>query len=343
MRRAIQLARNGVMGAAPNPMVGAVIVCDDRIIGEGYHRKCGGPHAEVNAVNSVRQPELLPESTIYVTLEPCSHYGKTPPCAQLLIDKKVRRVVVGCGDPNEKVNGQGIKMLRDAGIEVKVGVLEQECLALNPKFMTRHTKNRPYIILKWAQSSDGYIDRVREAGDGQPPVMFSTPITQAAVHKLRAECDAILVGARTAYLDNPSLSTRAWDGSHPLRLVLDLRASLPSGLKVFDGSLPTRVYVIEDIQPLYFDQVDVVQLSDEYIEEQIMADLVNQRVQSLIVEGGLHTLQRFIDAGLWDECRVEIAPISLENGVPAPQLKEAELLKSTHLDGHIIQLFRRKV
>lgn len=343
MRRAIQLARNGIVGAAPNPMVGAVVVCDGRIIGEGYHRQCGGPHAEVNAVNSVRDKSLLTRSTIYVSLEPCAHYGKTPPCAQLIIDCGIPRVVVGCQDPFAKVDGLGIKMLRDAGVEVTVGVLEQECQDLNRLFFTRHRLHRPYVILKWAQSKDGYMDILRGEGDDRKPVMFSTPLTQALVHKMRAENDAILVGARTAYLDNPSLTTRAWSGRNPLRLVLDLRGSLPSGLKVFDGTTPTRAYASEDVPTLYGDSVDVVELSSDYVVDQIMADLDRQDVQSLIVEGGARTLQMFIDAGVWDEARVEIAPVVLGQGLPVPTLGESVLLGVEYHDGRVIQNFRRKV
>jgi len=343
MRRCIQLARNGLMGAAPNPMVGSVIVCDDRIIGEGYHRRCGGPHAEVNAVNSVREPELLCRSTIYVSLEPCAHWGKTPPCAQLIIDKQIPRIVVGCQDPFAKVDGQGIQMLRDAGREVKVGVLEQECLALNYRFITRHTHNRPHITLKWAQSSDGFIDAFRLPEEGKAPVVISTPNTRALVHKLRAESDAILVGARTALLDNPSLTTREWDGPNPLRLVMDLRGNLPRTLRLFDGSVPTRAYVLDGNTPTYADKVQVVPVKVDDILGQIMADLVEQNVQSLIVEGGAVVLQTFIDAGLWDECRVEISPLELGKGVAAPRLKSEKLIKTSRLDGHEILIFAQKL
>ena len=222
MRRCLQLARNGEGMTMPNPMVGAVIVHDGRIIGEGWHRRYGGPHAEVNAVRSVRPEDeaLLPLSTIYVSLEPCSHWGKTPPCAELLIEKGFRRVVVGCLDPNEKVSGRGILRLREAGAEVIVGVLEEECRWLNRKFITFHTLHRPYITLKWAESADGFIDRLRNSRADGEPIKFSTPWTQMLVHKLRASHEAILVGRRTWELDQPNLTTRLWPGQNPQKLIL---------------------------------------------------------------------------------------------------------------------------
>ena len=222
MRRCLQLARNGEGMTMPNPMVGAVIVHDGRIIGEGWHRRYGGPHAEVNAVRSVRLEDerLLPLSTIYVNLEPCSHWGKTPPCAELLVEKGFRRVVVGCLDPNEKVSGRGIQRLREAGAEVVVGVLEKECRWLNRKFITFHTLHRPYITLKWAESADGFIDRQRQSRAEGEPVKFSSPWTQMLVHQLRATHEAILVGHRTWELDQPSLTTRLWPGKSPQKLIL---------------------------------------------------------------------------------------------------------------------------
>lgn len=225
MSRCLQLARHGELTTAPNPMVGAVIVHRGRILGEGWHRCYGGPHAEVNAVRSVRPADepLLRESTIYVSLEPCSHWGKTPPCANLLRDKGFRRVVVGCLDPNEKVAGRGVQLLRESGAEVVVGVLESECRWLNRKFMTQHTLHRPYITLKWAESADGFIDRLRQSRADGPAVHFSTPWTQMLVHRLRATHEAILVGRRTWELDQPSLTTRYWPGRSPKRVVMTQR------------------------------------------------------------------------------------------------------------------------
>ena len=219
MRRCLQLAQCGRQGAAPNPMVGAVVVCDGRIIGEGYHQRCGGPHAEVNAIRSVKEPELLRRSTIYVSLEPCAHYGKTPPCAKLIIEMGIPTVVVGCRDPFPKVDGRGIDLLREAGIEVRVGILEKECLWLNRRFITFHTLHRPYITLKWAQSRDGLLDRRRESAE-EPPARLSSPVTQTLVHRLRALNKAILVGRRTWELDRPGLNVRLWTGEDPQRIVL---------------------------------------------------------------------------------------------------------------------------
>ena len=304
MRRCLQLARCGQLGAAPNPMVGAVVVYDGRIIGEGYHRKCGEAHAEVNAIASVRDQQLLPQSTIYVSLEPCAHYGKTPPCARLIIEKRIPRVVIGCRDPFAKVNGRGIDMLEQAGVEVKVGVLERECLWLNRRFITFHTLGRPYITLKWAQSQDGFIDRRRTSCE-EPPVRFSTPLTQALVHRLRAENEAILVGRRTWELDRPSLTARHWFGRNPQPIVL-------GGTNGWHDSL-----------------------------EQLMTELHDRGIQTLLVEGGTQTLQSFIDAGLWDEARTETAPFRLKEGVAAPKL-DGKVIESHVIDGHEVALFIKK-
>ena len=318
MRRCLQLARQGENGAAPNPMVGAVIVGEGRIIGEGYHAHCGQAHAEVNAINSVRPEDrpLLQEATIYVSLEPCSHFGRTPPCAKLIIDCHIPRVVVGCEDPFAKVHGRGIQMLRDAGVEVVVGVLEEECRALNRKFFTFHTHRRPYITLKWARSKDGFLDHWREplldtdataplptqpAEEGteeatseaaQHPALLSTPLTQMAVHHQRARHQAILVGHSTLRLDRPSLTVRAWDGADPLPVVLG---------RVAEGELPRGWQCFADI-------------------ETMLDSLFRQNVQSLLVEGGAQTLQSFIDAGLWDEAWEELSATMLQSGVPAPRM-----------------------
>lgn len=329
MRRCIQLALNGISGASPNPMVGAVVVHNGRIIGEGYHRKCGGPHAEPNAIRSVRHLELLPESTLYVSLEPCAHYGKTPPCADLIVEKRIPRVVIGCKDPFAKVDGLGIKKLLDAGCEVKVGVLEAECMALNKRFMTYHTLKRPFITLKWAQSQDGFIGQrgdelaSQQAGiDVSQQVVFSTPLTQTLVHKLRAHTDAILVGGGTVLADNPSLTVRRWHGEHPLRVVIDTRGNLPAGYRVFDDEAETLVWKDWDLKGL-------------------LDTLYAKGVQSLLVEGGAAVLARFIDAALWDEVRVETAPVCLGQGVPAPSLPHCRLLTSEVFGGNEIRLYGR--
>ena len=297
MRRCLQLARHGEFTTAPNPMVGAVIVHEGRIIGEGWHRRYGGPHAEVNAIRSVRPEDeaLLPHSTIYVSLEPCSHWGKTPPCAELLVEKRLHRVVVGCLDPNEQVAGRGIRRLQEAGAEVIVGCLENECQWLNRKFITFHTLHRPYITLKWAESADGFIDRHRESPADGPAVRFSTPWTQMLVHRLRANHEAILVGRRTWELDQPSLTTRYWPGKSPKRVMISS--------KMRDERLEMK----DDCAPAIISN---------------LSSLISHLLpQSLLVEGGAKTLQSFIDADLWDEAYIERSTIVLGNGVKAPEIK----------------------
>ena len=314
MQRCIQLARCGEAGAPPNPMVGAVIVCDGRIIGEGFHRRCGGPHAEVNAIANVKDKHLLSRSTIYVSLEPCAHYGKTPPCADLIIETGIKQVVIGCADPFAKVNGLGIKKLTEAGCKVVVGVLEKECRELNRRFFTFHQKHRPWITLKWAQSQDGFIGK-------EERVVFSNALTQTLVHRMRARHQAILVGTRTALLDNPTLTTRYWPGPNPLRLTIDRHNILPPTLHLKDGSTPTIIYPHGNI-------------------EEILADLYNRGIQSLLVEGGAKLLQSFIDKGLWDEARIETVPFSLNKGVDAPILKD-EQLESVQNNG--IKCYTRRI
>ena len=308
MRRCLQLARGGRQNAKPNPMVGAVIVAEDgRIIGEGYHVRCGEGHAEVNAFASVRPEDepLLGGATIYVSLEPCSHYGKTPPCADLIIRKGVRRCVVGCVDPFAKVHGRGIQKLRDAGIEVTVGVLEDECRALNKRFITYNERRRPYITLKWAETANHFID------DHGHALAISTPFTKMLSHKLRAESDAILVGRVTDEREHPQLTTRDWAGPSPRRIVIDSRHPAFPGLDFSEPVIP-----------------------------QILDWLYAERCQSLIVEGGRATLQSFIDAGAWDEIRVETAPVTVDGGTRAPELPAAaRLISQNYYDGNIIRLF----
>lgn len=335
MDRCIQLALNGRYGAAPNPMVGAVIVRKGEIIGEGYHRQCGGPHAEVNAIRSVKDPSLLKESTIYVSLEPCSHYGKTPPCADLIIEKGIPRVVVGCQDPFAKVAGRGIQKLKNAGIEVITGIREKECLALNKRFITFQLHHRPYITLKWAESSDGFIDTIRDP-KVQPAYRFSTPYTQMYVHRLRAINQAIMVGRRTALADNPSLTNRHWPGPQPLRITIDRHASLPTELHLFDGSCPTKVYqdlhVTTTRPPVNDLNIVPIDFSADILP-QIMNDLYQTNIQSLLVEGGSQLHTSFIKDGLWDEIFIEISPVYLHIGVPAPQ-KPNKNIDTFTIDGH---------
>lgn len=336
--RCLQLARCGNGSTSPNPMVGAVIVCDGRIIGEGYHIRCGEAHAEVNAINSVRERSLLKKSTIYVSLEPCSHYGKTPPCADLIISTGIPRVVIATTDNNARVSGRGIERMRAAGIEVKVGVMQEEAYRLNAPFFTFHGKNRPYITLKWAQSADGFIDKKRAGGEAQA---ISNSATLTAVHKLRATHDAILVGRRTALLDNPSLTLRHWPGRTPLRLVIDREGTLPATLNLLDGTVPTIMYSAADATQPYNKNASQVTLDfSGNIPEQIVQHLHGEKIGSLLVEGGRKTLQGFIDSGLWDEIRIETNPtLFLGDGVPAPTLPQGLKSDKRESFGHIIETF----
>ncbi len=340
MRRAIQLARNGMMFASPNPMVGAVIVHEDKIIGEGFHRRCGEGHAEVNAVASVTQPELLPQSTIYVTLEPCSHYGKTPPCAQLIIDKKIPRVVIGSLDPFEKVSGRGVKMLQDAGIDVVHGVLDNECRQLNAKFITAHTLHRPFITLKWAQSKDGFIDHIRTS---QTPcaAQFSTPISSTFVHKLRATHDAIMVGSNTVIKDNPGLDCRLWNGNNPVRIILDRSEIIPIDAKVFTHNPQFTIYFTTIKRNNISAQVTQLIINKTTSLSEILSILYKRNITSLLIEGGATLLQRAIDENLWDIARIETTKFSLnKNGtVKAPIIKQniekTTIINENHIDFYI--------
>ena len=311
MSRCIALAQKGAGNVSTNPMVGAVVVHNGKIIGEGYHRKCGGPHAEVNAINSVKDPALLPESEIYVSLEPCAHFGKTPPCADLIIEKKIKKVYVGCLDPFSKVDGKGIQKLRAAGVEVVVGVLEKECQELNRRFFTSVNLRRPYVILKWAQSIDGYIDKDCK------PVRISNHQTEILNHKWRSEEDAILVGYNTALRDNPSLTNRLWAGKNPLRVVLDRDGLLPKNLKIFDDSARTVV----------------LDFHGDDMPQNVLTALNEMKVQSLIIEGGASTHRRFIKAGLWDEARIFVADVMLGGGTMAAEIMGGSLVDTEDVGG----------
>ena len=333
MRRALQLARLGAGHTSPNPMVGAVIVGPDgRIIGEGWHRKCGEGHAEVNAVASVADVNLLKDCTIYVTLEPCSHYGKTPPCARLLIERGIPRVVVGTLDPFPQVAGRGVKLLQEAGVEVVVGVLEQECRDLNRRFLTAHTTGRPWVQLKWAQTADGFIALPPDAGEN--PLHMSTPVTMRLMHRERALCDAIVVGAATARIDNPSLTTRYWPGRSPLRVVLSRHLSIPEDINLLNDGLPTIVYngvKSEERGPVTYVKMDT---SDP---RSWLEDLYRRGVTSVMVEGGTDVLRQMIAAGTWDEARIETSPRRVGHGVPAPAIN-ATCRSRIILDGNTITL-----
>lgn len=323
MQRCLDLARKGLGNAYPNPMVGSVIVYQGKIIGEGWHQKAGTPHAEVHAIASVKDKTLLKKATLYVSLEPCNHYGKTPPCSSLIVQHQIPRVVIGCIDPFEEVNGSGIASLKKAGITVTTGVLEKEAEALNKRFFTFHKKKRPYIILKWAQSSDGFIAPLAETRKEQAPVFLSSKEDQLLVHQWRTQEAAILIGAQTAIADNPQLTARWVKGNHPTRIVLDPKNRLELDLKVFDTSAPTHQLTH---QRLGIDQTS----SPQTYLNKAMDYLYANQIQSVLVEGGGITLTYFLQMGLWEEARIFTAPVALKKGVVAPDIKlltEKELEK----------------
>ena len=327
MQRCIQLAQNGEGFVAPNPMVGAVIVYNNKIIGEGFHRRYTEAHAEVNAIASVKNQSLLKKSTLYVNLEPCSHYGKTPPCSELIIKKEIPKVVIGCEDTSPKVSGRGIEIMKAAGVEVIVGVLRDDCENFNKHFFTFHQKKRPYIILKWAQSADGFLDKNRSIGTSEKPVRFSDDFTQMVVHQMRAQVSAIMVGTRTALLDNPSLNVRLWDGPNPLRVVIDKDLKIPQSFNLLDGNVPSLIYTTKNMSDKH--NVTYKQIKfDKDILPQIMADLYERKIQSLLVEGGRVLLDSFIQSDLWDEVNVETASVLLGSGVQAPCLHPCNTPKS---------------
>lgn len=312
IKRCIQLARLGAGNTAPNPMVGSVIVKDDEIIGEGYHQQYGGPHAEVNAINSVKNLEDLTASTIYVSLEPCSHFGKTPPCSDLIIEKKIPRVVIGMQDPFSKVNGQGIHKLQSAGIEVITGVEEKACEELNKRFITFHKKIRPYIILKWAETAD------KKVGLTDRPVRISNEQTRLLTHQWRHEEQAIMVGAGTVICDNPHLTTTAFPGKSPVRIIIDPsgRLSTLSHLNIFDNA--ARTIVITTTKNITYNNAEVfVADPDKNFITQLLHLLHEQAIQSVLVEGGPRLHKLFLSAGLWDECRIFESPEILAEGIPA--------------------------
>lgn len=320
IQRCLELARLGIGSVSPNPMVGSVVVCDGIILGEGHHQKYGGAHAEVNAINAVLNSfpnahDLLKKSTIYVSLEPCAHFGKTPPCADLIIREEIPHVVVGCRDPFDQVNGKGIERLRNAGVKVTTGVMERECLELNKRFFTRVQKQRPYIILKWAQTADQYF----APADGTQKWLTSPP-AKKLVHKWRSEEDAVLVGKNTALADNPQLNVREWAGRNPLRIVIDRYLDLPSDLHLFDQSQPTIIF--NGKKTAIDGKIKFLELEDfdHYLPQLMAYQLFIMDVQSLIVEGGAKILKLFLKAGLWDEARVFTSEETWGTGLPAPTI-----------------------
>lgn len=324
IKRCIQLAKNGLGTTYPNPLVGCVIVYDNKIIGEGWHKKSGEPHAEVNAVNSVKNKSLLKKATIYVSLEPCSHFGKTPPCADLIIDSGIPNIVIGTLDPNEKVAGKGVKKLIEAGRNVTIGILEEECAELNKRFFTFHQKKRPYIILKWAESKDGFIAPAHK--EEQKAIWITNVYSRQWVHKWRSEEQAILVGCQTVIDDNPKLTIRDWTGINPIRIVLDQNNQISKESHIFDNQAKTFVVSKKNID------------YTKNTTEQIVKFAFENNLQSIIIEGGTHTLQSFIDQNLWDEARIFIGANILENGKKAPLLNSKLSKKISILDDELLIL-----
>lgn len=338
MRRCIDIAEQGIGYVAPNPAVGAVIVYQNRIIGEGYHQKYGQPHAEPNAINNVlpQHKHLLRQSTLYVSLEPCAHYGKTPPCANLIVETGIPKVVIACPDPFELVNGQGIAKLQAAGVEVTIGILQPEAKWLIRRFVTYHKQKRPYIVLKWAQTADHFF-----APHNKQQRWISNSFTQTLTHRWRTEEQAILVGTTTALHDNPQLTARLWVGKQPLRLVIDRYLRLPSNLHLFtDGVAPTVVFTQVSAPKISHRQVRYVTIDFEKEPlPQILAYLYEQKIQSVIVEGGATLLNSFISHNLWDEARVFTAPIYWGQGVAAPVLGSAKLLQKQKIGDNYLNIF----
>ncbi|OZV66441.1 riboflavin biosynthesis protein RibD [Winogradskyella aurantia] len=317
MKRCLQIAKNGLGTTRPNPMVGAVLVHNDTIIGEGFTSPYGKDHAEVNAINSVKDKDLIKKSTLYVTLEPCSHCGKTPPCSDLIIEHKIPEIVIGCIDDNPEVAGKGIKRLQSAGCKVIVGVLEEECRRHHKRFFTFHNKKRPYIILKWAQTKDGYIAPISKSE--QSPVWITNSYSRQLVHKWRTEEQAILVGFKTVIEDNPSLTARDWEGLNPIRVVIDKDLSLSPNFKVFDKNADTIVISNDNLN------------IKEPLAGQISKILYKRNINSIIIEGGTKTLQAFIDENLWDEARIFVGNIEFQNGTKAPRLQGKSVSKTNIL------------
>ncbi|MEO8238934.1 MAG: bifunctional diaminohydroxyphosphoribosylaminopyrimidine deaminase/5-amino-6-(5-phosphoribosylamino)uracil reductase RibD [Flavobacterium sp.] len=304
IKRCIELAQNGFGTTYPNPMVGSIVVYENQIIGEGWHKKAGEPHAEVNAIRSVKDKSLLKKATIYVSLEPCSHFGKTPPCCDLIIANKIPNVVIGTVDPNEKVSGRGIKKIAESGANVIVGVLERECNELNKRFFTFHQKKRPYIILKWAESQDGFLAPEKEAGQDRKPVWITNSHSRQLVHKWRSEEQAILVGTQTVIDDNPKLNVRDWAGNNPVRVVLDQNNRISEDSFIFDDTVKTIVFTKSEIVGEKENTTFAVIDFSQNIIPQILEVLYQNQIQSIIIEGGLQTLQTFIDQNIWDEARI---------------------------------------
>ena len=334
IKRCIELAKNGLGTTYPNPLVGSVIVYENQIIGEGWHRKAGEPHAEVNAVNSVKDKSLLSKSTIYVSLEPCSHFGKTPPCCDLIIANKIPNIVIGTIDPFAKVSGNGIKKLIEAGRNVTDGILEDECNELNKRFFTFHKNKRPYVILKWAESQDGFLSPLYK--DEKKPVWITNQYSRQLVHKWRTEEQAILVGTQTVLDDNPKLDSRNWKGNNPIRIVLDRSGKISNDYFVKDNKSETIVITehenLENSKNISFENA----IFDSKLAFSVLDILYKKDIQSVIIEGGKQTMQTFIDANLWDEARVFKGTNSFGNGTKSPNFKGNLVSKEAILNDELL-------
>ncbi|MGH1520049.1 bifunctional diaminohydroxyphosphoribosylaminopyrimidine deaminase/5-amino-6-(5-phosphoribosylamino)uracil reductase RibD [Chryseobacterium sp. JK1] len=328
IKRCIELAQKALGNTYPNPLVGSVIVHNGKIIGEGYHHKAGENHAEINAINSVENKELIPESTIYVSLEPCAHYGKTPPCALKIKELGFKKVVIGAMDSHDKVNGKGKKIIQDAGIEAISGILENECIQLNKRFFTYHEKKRPYIILKWAESGDGFLDK-----DFRPTAISNAMVNQL-VHQLRADEHAILVGTHTAFNDNPSLTVRNVEGTNPVRILIDFDLKVPDNFNIYNKEAKTLV--LNSVKEGTEENIQFIKINKENFLPKLTEALYKEQIQSVIIEGGSFTLQKFIDAGLWDEAIViKNENLLLANGTKAPKFDHTATKTEMYRDNTI--------
>ncbi len=333
MRRALDLAMLGMGHVSPNPLVGCVVVHNDRIIGEGWHKKYGEAHAEVNAVTSVNDPSLLKESTVYVNLEPCSHFGKTPPCADMLVRHRVKRVVIANIDTFQKVNGEGIRKLRESGAEVVTGVLEKEGRELNKRFFTYVEKDRPFILLKWAETADGFIAR-----EDHSSKWISNEFSRQIAHKLRTEVDAVLVGTHTARHDDPHLNVREWSGRDPVRVVIDRSLKLSRDLRLFDKTQPTICY--NERREEIDGNLSLVKLNPANFLKDLLSDLHQRKIQSVMIEGGAQTIHAFIASNLWDEAQIFRSPETFGKGIAAPKLQESPVREESVGSDSLITFFR---
>ena len=335
IHRCINLARKGALDVSPNPMVGCVIVNDGEIIGEGYHKEFGKNHAEVNAINSVKDKSALRNSILYVNLEPCCHHGKTPPCTDLIIKYNIQKVVIGCKDTFSKVSGKGIKKLKDNSVDVIYGVLEKDCVELNKRFFCYHIKKRPYIILKWAKSKDNFIAPINQ----EKPFWMTSEKSKKLVHSWRAEEDAILVGRKTVVADNPSLTVRMCEGKNPIRIIIDKELSLDKKSNVFNDQAETIVF--NNIKSAIIDKTTYLKADFDNLNEDILNQLYNSNILSLIVEGGAITINSFIEKNLYDEIRVFTADKLLKNGVNSPELPDINLIETSIINNDKLEIYKR--